>query len=70
MGRRLQIEVGCVCAPRAPCLYRPIPPPVPPLHAQELYKRVIDIADKYDCPLVRERSENWLVSRCLKVRPL
>ncbi|GAX81211.1 hypothetical protein CEUSTIGMA_g8643.t1 [Chlamydomonas eustigma] len=32
------------------------------------FKRIFDIADKYDSPLVRERCEKWLVSRCLRGR--
>jgi hypothetical protein len=34
----------------------------------EDFKRIFDIADKYDSPLVRERCEKWLVSRCLRGR--
>eukprot|EP00195_Chlamydomonas_chlamydogama_P012177 CAMPEP_0202900814 /NCGR_PEP_ID=MMETSP1392-20130828/12047_1 /ASSEMBLY_ACC=CAM_ASM_000868 /TAXON_ID=225041 /ORGANISM="Chlamydomonas chlamydogama, Strain SAG 11-48b" /LENGTH=168 /DNA_ID=CAMNT_0049587259 /DNA_START=238 /DNA_END=744 /DNA_ORIENTATION=- len=32
------------------------------------FKKIMVIADKYDCHLVRERSEKWLVSRCLRGR--
>ena len=47
------------------------PPPSPPSllpPPQEIFKRVLQIADKYDSPLVRERVEKWLVSRCLRGR--
>ncbi len=30
----------------------------------EVFKKVFDIADKYDSAVVRERCEKWLVSRC------
>jgi hypothetical protein len=36
--------------------------------SQDFMKTVIDIADKYDSQLVKERLEKWLVSRCLKGR--
>ena len=48
-----------------------LPPPSPPSllpPPQEIFKRVLQIADKYDSPLVRERVEKWLVSRCLRGR--
>ena len=32
----------------------------------EVYKKILTVADKYDCPVVRERCEKWLVSRCLR----
>jgi len=32
----------------------------------EMYKRILVVADKYDMPVVRERCEKWLVSRCLR----
>lgn len=32
----------------------------------EVYKKVLVVADKYDMPVVRERVEKWLVSRCLR----
>lgn len=31
-----------------------------------IYKRILTVADKYDMPLVKERIEKWLVSRCLR----
>ena len=43
-------------------------PSFPPPSPQEIFKRVLQIADKYDSPLVRERVEKWLVSRCLRGR--
>jgi hypothetical protein len=32
----------------------------------ESFKRLLEIADKFDFPVVRERAEKWLVSRCLQ----
>eukprot|EP00955_Chlamydomonas_euryale_P104784 365594-Chlamydomonas_euryale.AAC.2 len=33
-----------------------------------VHRRVLSVADKYDCPLVRERCEKMLLSRCLRGR--
>jgi hypothetical protein len=38
--------------------------------APQEFKKVLVVADKYDIPVVRERIEKWLLSRCLRGRML